>query len=183
MSEGFARFKICIRYSDSNTARRTHRHNSWLAGAPLQSQRRKRNKGRIRKSIGETARMSRPSGTDQPAAQSLPGSGYARTWIKIAVAAVLIGSAVWLGRSFGHHIPALEDWVASQGAWGYVAFVVAVIVGTSIFVPDTAFAVMAGALFGVWWGTTLMTVACLLTATLNFLLGRLFFQRAVRAAA
>jgi uncharacterized membrane protein YdjX (TVP38/TMEM64 family) len=119
--------------------------------------------------------------TSQHAALAAPGNDHARMWIKVAAGALLVGVALWLGRSFGHHIPALEDWVASQGAWGYVIFVGAVVVGTSIFVPDTAFAVMAGALFGVLWGTVLMTVACLLTATVNFLLGRLFFERAVRA--
>ncbi|HEY1597966.1 MAG TPA: VTT domain-containing protein [Pirellulales bacterium] len=123
--------------------------------------------------------MSEP--TKQQPVVATPDNGRGRTWVKVAAGGLLVAVALWVGRSFGHHIPALEDWVASQGSWGYVIFMAAVVVGTSIFVPDTAFAVMAGALFGLLWGTALMTVACLLTATVNFLLGRLFFERAVRA--
>lgn len=98
---------------------------------------------------------------------------------KIAIGVVFIGAAAWLGRDFAHHLPAIEDWIDRQGPWGYLAYVVAVIVFTSIFVPDTLFAVIAGALFGLLWGTVLVVVASLLTAAFDFLLGRLVFQQAV----
>ena len=104
-----------------------------------------------------------------------------RTAIKIVLGVVLLALALLLGRSFGHHIPQLEDWIAGQGIWGYVIFVGLVIVGTSIFVPDTVFAVAAGALFGVVWGTIAMTAGSLLTATLNYLVARAFLQGTVRA--
>lgn len=102
------------------------------------------------------------------------------TWSKVVLGALLIVGAVLLGRDFGHHLPAIEESIASHGIWGYVMFVGAVVVFTSVFVPDTVFAVMAGVLFGVFWGTVLTMVACLLTATLDFGLGRLFFQQMVR---
>ncbi len=108
-------------------------------------------------------------------------NGRLRAIIKIVLSIALLAAALLLGRSFGHHIPQLEDWIAGQGLWGYVMFVGMVVVGTSIFVPDTVFAVAAGALFGVLWGTIAMTVGCLLTATANYLIARAFLQGTVRA--
>ncbi len=99
---------------------------------------------------------------------------------KIGFGVAIVAAAAWLGRDFAHHLPAIEDWIARQGAWGYVAFIVAVVVFTSIFVPDTLFAVIAGALFGLFWGTVLVTAGSLATATVDFALGRLLFQNAVR---
>ena len=113
--------------------------------------------------------------------QKSAGQGHRTIALKIALGVILLAVALWLGRDFGHHIPALEDWVAAQGPWGYFVFVCAVVLGTSIFVPDTVFAVAAGALFGVLGGTVIMTVGCLLTAALNYLLGRLVFERPIRA--
>ncbi len=107
-------------------------------------------------------------------------TGRPRATIKIVLGIALLAVTLWLGRSFGHHIPQIEDWIAGHGIWGYVMFVGLVVVGTSIFVPDTVFAVAAGALFGVVWGTIAMTAGSLLTATLNYLIARAFLQGTVR---
>ena len=106
-------------------------------------------------------------------------SAHRVAWIKLALGLALVAAALGLGRAFGHRIPAIESWIAGQGAWGYAVFVACVVVGTSLFVPDTAFAVMAGALFGLGPGTVLMAIACLLTAVVDFLLARLLLQTAV----
>src|SRR4051794_9872885 len=100
--------------------------------------------------------------------QSAPAEQAAKSrWrlvAKIALGAVAVAVAAWLGRDFAHHLPAIEDWIAAQGPWGYVAFIGAVVVFTSIFVPDTLFALIAGALFGLIWGTVLVVAGSLLTA-------------------
>lgn len=88
--------------------------------------------------------------------------------------------AIGLGRSLGHRLPELEHWIGQQGMAGGLVFIALVVVGTSVLVPDTLFAVMAGVLFGVLEGTVLMTVAVLLTASLNFALSRLWLQGLVR---
>ncbi|MBX3732254.1 MAG: VTT domain-containing protein [Verrucomicrobiae bacterium] len=93
---------------------------------------------------------------------------------------VLLALAAWFGTRFGHQLPALESWVAQQGALGWLIFVAAAIVGTSLFIPDTVFAVAAGALFGFAGGAALMTTAVLLTATLNFTLARRWLRGPVR---
>jgi uncharacterized membrane protein YdjX (TVP38/TMEM64 family) len=104
----------------------------------------------------------------------------ARIWFKVILGVMLVGAALWLGRKFGHHIPALEEWIAGQGVLGYAAFVGIVVLCTSLFVPDTVFAVMAGALFGVLGGTAVMAVGCLLTAALDFVLARSLLEGVVR---
>jgi uncharacterized membrane protein YdjX (TVP38/TMEM64 family) len=108
-------------------------------------------------------------------------NGCVRIALKIGLGVLLLAVALTLGRSFGHHIPQLEDWIAAQGVWGYVIFIAVMVVATSIFVPDTVFAIAAGALFGILWGTLAMTVGCLLTAALNYATARLFLQSTVRA--
>jgi uncharacterized membrane protein YdjX (TVP38/TMEM64 family) len=107
--------------------------------------------------------------------------GRTRTELKIALGVVLLLVAVALGRAFGHHIPAFEEWIAAQGTWGYVIFLGVVVLGTSIFVPDTVFAIAAGALFGIPGGTSIMVVASLLTAAVNYTVARLFLQKLVGA--
>lgn len=105
--------------------------------------------------------------------------GRSRAILTIALGVVLLVVALTLGRAFGHHIPAFEQWIAAQGAWGYVIFIGIVVVGTSLFVPDTVFAIAAGALFGIPWGTLVMVVASLLTAALNYAIARLFLRKIV----
>ncbi len=93
---------------------------------------------------------------------------------------ILLLAAIGLGRSLGHRLPELEHWIGQQGMVGWLVFILLVVVGTSVFVPDTIFAVMAGVLFGVIEGTVLIAVAALLTASLNFALSRLWLHRLVR---
>ena len=98
---------------------------------------------------------------------------------KLGLGVCLLLLAAGLGRDFGHHLPVLERWVAGHGAWGFLAFIALLIVGTSLFVPDTIFAVAAGVLFGVAWGSVVVVVGSLLTATLDFALSRRFLKARV----
>jgi uncharacterized membrane protein YdjX (TVP38/TMEM64 family) len=115
--------------------------------------------------------------SEQDQAQTTSRAGR---WRKPLLLSLLLIAAVWLGRYFGHHLPALENWIASHGVGGIIVFVGVVIVFTSIFVPDTLFAIIAGALFGLAWGTVVAIIASLCTATVNFLVSRLFLHETVR---
>jgi len=120
--------------------------------------------------------MSTPSHTT-------PESGTRHTpeWLRhAAMALVLLGVLVWVGRELGHRLPAIEQWIEQQGFAGWVVFIALTVVGTSLFIPDTVFAVMAGVLYGVPGGSLLITVAAFLTASLNFLLARRWLHAAVR---
>jgi uncharacterized membrane protein YdjX (TVP38/TMEM64 family) len=102
--------------------------------------------------------------------------------LKFSALLILVLVAAWLGHDFLRHVGTLEDWISDHGWLGIIAFMVVVVVSTSIFVPDTVFAVIAGVLFGALGGTLLMTAAALCTATLNFALARSLLQRAVTKA-
>ena len=98
---------------------------------------------------------------------------------KLLILVMLVLVAASLGHDFLRHVGAVEDWISSHGWLGIFAFIAVAIVFTSIFVPDTVFAVIAGVLFGVLGGTLLMIAAALCTATLNFALARGLLHRTV----
>ena len=68
------------------------------------------------------------------------------------VLVIVISSGEWLGPK----VAELEGWIAGQGPKGPVVFLFLFVVLSSLFVPDTVFAIMAGALFGMVEGTLLM---------------------------
>ena len=63
---------------------------------------------------------------------------------------------------------------------GGLVFVLAVVALTSLFVPDTFFAVIAGILFDLAGGTVLVAIGSLLTAAVNFAVSRSLLRDAVR---
>jgi uncharacterized membrane protein YdjX (TVP38/TMEM64 family) len=69
-------------------------------------------------------------------------------------------------------LAALERTVEALGPWGPVALVLAFVLVTPALVPDTPFAAVAGALYGVVAGTALTGLAALLAAMLTFALSR-----------
>lgn len=87
---------------------------------------------------------------------------------------LLLILATWAGFHFGHLLPELEQWISGHGALGYLVFIAAVVVCTSLFVPDTVFALLAGVLFGLGWGAAAIMVASLLTACVDFGISRYF---------
>lgn len=116
----------------------------------------------------------------RPDAGASAGNDRFRLRWKLAMGAVLLVAAIWLGSFFGHHLPAFERWVESHGIAGFVVFVIALVVCTSLFVPDTIFAVAAGVLFGLVWGTVLVVAGSLLTAGLDFAISRHVLRARVR---
>jgi uncharacterized membrane protein YdjX (TVP38/TMEM64 family) len=92
--------------------------------------------------------------------------------LRLLVGSCLLAAVVWFGRHAVEDIKAIETWIEGHGVWGWVAFVAMVVLYTSMFVPDTLLAVVAGSLFGLIWGTVLTFVGVVLTAVLNFLIAR-----------
>ncbi len=88
-------------------------------------------------------------------------------WLLIGLCVLI--AVVWFGRHGADDLKAMEAWVAGHGVMGWVVFIGMMIVLLSVFVPDTVFALAAGAMFGLGLGTVLCFVACTLTAALNFL--------------
>jgi uncharacterized membrane protein YdjX (TVP38/TMEM64 family) len=96
--------------------------------------------------------------------------------LHLLIAACVFGTVVWFGRHLGAEIKAIEAWIAGFGVWGPIVFVIIIIIFTSMFVPDTLLSVAAGVLFGLIWGTTIMVIGAITTATLNYLLARWLFR-------
>ncbi len=71
--------------------------------------------------------------------------------------------------------------VERLGLWGAVLFGLAYVVAALIFVPGSALTLAAGAVFGLWWGTLIVSIAATCAAALAFLIGRYLARDAVRA--
>lgn len=97
----------------------------------------------------------------------------------LAGAAILVIIA-WGGRYFGHKIPAIGQWISELGLWAPVAFLLLLVLCTSLFVPDMLFAMFAGTVFGLFRGSVVMTIGVLLTASLNFWISRRLLRERVR---
>lgn len=104
---------------------------------------------------------------------------YLFLW-KLAAILLVLALVAALADSVGHYVLALESWIAAQGAWGPILFLVAFILLSSILVPDTVFAIIAGALFGLLWGTVLMFTGGIIAALLNFYVAQRFLGNQVR---
>lgn len=73
----------------------------------------------------------------------------------IGVLAGVLGLALlaWQGRRIAHEIPWFEHAIRQLGPWGPAALIVAIVVLSPLFVPDSIFGLIAGASFGLVTGT------------------------------
>jgi uncharacterized membrane protein YdjX (TVP38/TMEM64 family) len=88
------------------------------------------------------------------------------------VAVALLVAVVSLGRELDHHLDALEAWIAGISPWGAVVFIGLFAVLTSLLVPDTVLAIIAGALFGLGGGTLAVVAGALAAALLQYFVAR-----------
>lgn len=97
-----------------------------------------------------------------------------RTWLKILLAAALIAAAVLLPRHFGLQalLRAALDRQAALGPAGAAAFVLLYIAAAALLVPGSALTLGAGAIYGVVWGSLIVSLASTLGAAAAFLIGR-----------
>ena len=105
-------------------------------------------------------------------------------WIlaaRIAIVAGLLIAVVLLVRYGGAEIPVLEAWVARQGAAAPLIFLAALVVLLPFFVPDSLFAIAAGLLFGLAWGSLIMFLGTSVAACLAFAAARWFLHNRVEA--
>lgn len=102
------------------------------------------------------------------------------TVLHVGLGVLFLLGALIFGRWFGHELPRLEAWIAQQGWVGWAVFILLVVSGTSVFIPDTVFALTAGVLFGFLGGAAVMCVAVLLTAGFNFAVSRRFLHGTIR---
>jgi uncharacterized membrane protein YdjX (TVP38/TMEM64 family) len=82
----------------------------------------------------------------------------------------VLGALFFLARESSVEIAARESWIAGLGAEGWVVFVVAAILLMAVFVPSSVLGALAGALFGLGWGTMAMGIGGLITASVTWLI-------------
>ncbi len=112
--------------------------------------------------------------------EAVPTASRLRFAAILAISFVFLIAAIWLGRHFGHRLPEVEHWIGAHGRAGWALFILIIIVLTSVYVPDTIFALIAGVVFGVAGGTAIMVTAGVLTAMLNFAIARLLLRDTVQ---
>jgi uncharacterized membrane protein YdjX (TVP38/TMEM64 family) len=89
----------------------------------------------------------------------------------LLVIAVILGAKFFPLNLWLHHF---FEWVRTLGFWGALLYFLVYVAGTVLFVPGTALTLGSGLLFGVLWGTILVSLASVLGATFAFLIARSF---------
>jgi uncharacterized membrane protein YdjX (TVP38/TMEM64 family) len=103
-------------------------------------------------------------------------------WIGLAAAVVaLIVASRML--PVGDWLKAFNEWVKNLGALGMVVYVLVYAVATVLFVPGSALTIGAGFVFGLVWGTVVVSAGSTLGAALAFLIARYAAREKVAAKA
>jgi uncharacterized membrane protein YdjX (TVP38/TMEM64 family) len=99
-----------------------------------------------------------------------------QVWIWPVLFVAMAGGA-WL-MPWDDWVPALRDWVQSQGAMGWVVFVFVYILVVILPLPAAAMSVLGGLAFG-WWGLPLSLLGSVLGAIPPYLIGRTWLRGAL----
>lgn len=89
-----------------------------------------------------------------------------------AICAVILAALLITGAPLGAWIVATFEWIGRLGIRGGILFALIYVVTTAVLFPQTPFNLGAGFLFGVFWGSVLVTVASTIAAIIAFLLTR-----------
>lgn len=101
-------------------------------------------------------------------------------YIRWVLLAGVIVAIVLLGREAAVYVDEFREWVAAQGAWGPVLYMLGYAVAAVAFVPGSALTIGAGAVFGLVEGTIYTLLGATLGAALAFLVGRYFAREKVQ---
>ncbi|MBT8096339.1 MAG: TVP38/TMEM64 family protein [Woeseia sp.] len=108
------------------------------------------------------------------------GLRKALTYFTVAVLLVLAISVA--GKDFAAQLATLEQWIATLGPIGILAFVCVFVLATTLLVPEAIFGIMAGALFGMTLGLSAVIAGTLIASTLQFALARKLLKRQIDQA-
>lgn len=113
-------------------------------------------------------------------AHSPPASGNRRKIVLIAVFIALLACAFLFGDPKGWLNSAIVA-VERLGPWGPVVFALAYVLAAVLMVPGSALTISAGTLFGVFYGTIIVSLASTTAAAVAFLIARYLARDAVAA--
>ena len=91
-----------------------------------------------------------------------------------ALVGVAIGAVATLGHEIHAHLAAIEAWIGHLGWYAPIVYIALIATVTAFFVPDTLLGVVAGALFGLRWGTAVLVAGGLLGAVVQYVVARRF---------
>ena len=102
-------------------------------------------------------------------------------WFKIAAAIVLgAGIIAVIAGPTEQWLRQLFEWIEALGFVGGLIFVVVYVMATILFVPGLILTVGAGFLFGLLWGTVVVSIASTIGALAAFILGRHIARDSIR---
>jgi uncharacterized membrane protein YdjX (TVP38/TMEM64 family) len=83
----------------------------------------------------------------------------------------------------GEWLRGFQLWVAHKGVWGGVIYGLVYTVAVLLFVPGSVLTIGAGLVFGLLWGTVIVSIASTVAAALAFLIARYLARDRVEALA
>jgi uncharacterized membrane protein YdjX (TVP38/TMEM64 family) len=83
----------------------------------------------------------------------------------------------------GEWLHGFQSWVAPRGLWGGVMYGIVYTVAVLLFVPGSVLTIGAGLVFGLLWGTVIVSLASTTAAALAFLIARYVARGRVEALA
>ncbi len=86
----------------------------------------------------------------------------------------LLAISIVFREQIGQYLSLAQDWIKNQGVLGVIAFIALYVTTTVLFVPGSILTLGAGAIYGVLWGTIIVSIASVTGATLAFLIARHF---------
>ena len=103
-------------------------------------------------------------------------------WIVVAVVVVAVFVAARV-LPVGEWLRDFQSWVAQRGIWGGVIYGIVYTVAVLLFVPGSVLTIGAGLVFGLLWGTVIVSLASTTAAALAFLIARYVARGRVEALA
>ena len=103
-------------------------------------------------------------------------------WIVLGVGIVALFVATRV-LPVGDWLRGFQSWVAHQGLWGGVVYALVYTAAVLLFVPGSVLTIGAGLVFGLRWGTVIVSIASTTSAALAFLIARYVARDRVEARA
>jgi uncharacterized membrane protein YdjX (TVP38/TMEM64 family) len=103
-------------------------------------------------------------------------------WILLSAAIVALFVAARV-LPVGEWLRGFQSWVAHQGTWGGVVYGIVYTAAVILFVPGSVLTIGAGLVFGLLWGTVIVSIASTAAAALAFLIARYVARDRVEALA
>lgn len=131
--------------------------------------------------MAEAAQQFDGSTTQRDAAGAVSGRQRTASWIKWISLGVIIVGIILIVRllPLENGVRWLTDQVHRLGVWGPIVFALGYILAAVLFVPGLALTLAAGAIFGLLWGTVIVSIASTIAAAAAFLIGRYVARGAV----